>query len=507
MGFRFLPIFLFLCLAGQYAKSQLAESETDSTKTEFYYNAEKCAEDLLYLHKKLQDAHPCLYCYTDSVTVQSQFDLLSNNLQKESSRHDTQLTETAFTLLVKEYLAVIQDGHLDANNHVALNRYIYNKGRFFPLQLLFADGQVYIKHDFSGFLDAAALGARITSINGVPVETIVASMFKASSADAGIQIYKMRQLENLERFSIYYWMMYGPADTYTLTYTMADNQALTTSLPGITAREIIKANEKLSAEPRLHINNAASIAYMDINSFEGVSKKPQNGLFWKFLENSFKKINQDNIGSLIIDLRDNPGGMIYHAHLLLNYISPENIESAFQIKSSYLLKESKSSSLLEFLQRNFDKGSYAAKIARTPVGRYIPFSSRSHFIANEKLKFKGKVYLLVNGNTFSAAGLFTKYFKEHNLGIVLGEECGASPSFSFGNTLLVNLPNTGVQVYLPTAIVSNDTLHNYQNRGIMPDIDICRDIAAEAKNEDSVLKQVFELIGKDHPQLVSSNGN
>jgi hypothetical protein len=507
MGARFLPIFFFLCLIGQHAKSQLAQSEADSSKTEQLYDAEKCAEDLLFLHKKLQDAHPCLYCYTDSIQVQDHFIALSDSLTKKANVEHAQLTETRFTVLVKEYLAIIQDGHLDANNHAALFRYIQSKGRFFPLGLLFEEGQAYIRQDFSGYLDSASLGARLIAINGVPVETIVSTMFKTTSADAGIQIYKTRQLENLERFSIYFWMMYGGTSTYSITCSTVLNQIVTISLPGITAREIILANEKQTIEPRLHITKEASIAYMDINSFEGISKKPHSGNFWKFLEDSFKRINQADIETLIIDLRDNPGGMIYHAHLLLNYISPQNIESAFQIKSSFLLKESKSPGLLGFLQRNFDKKSYAAKIAHTPVGRFIPFSSRSHFIANNKLKFKGKVYLLVNGNTFSAAGLFTKYFKEHNLGVVLGEECGASPSFSFGNTLLVNLPNTGVQVYLPTAIVSNDTTHNYHNRGIMPDIAICRDIAAEAKNQDSVLKQVYELIRNDHQQLITSNGN
>jgi C-terminal processing protease CtpA/Prc len=288
---------------------------------------------------------------------------------------------------------------------------------------------------------------------------------------------------------------------------LEDATLLTVSLQGISAREIILINEKMATKPDLLIKTDASIAYLDINSFEGVFKKDDVTYFWKFLENSFRKISQNKVKSLIIDLRDNPGGMIYNAHLLLNYISPENIESAFQIKSSHLLKENKKHGISGFFQRNFDRNSYAAKIAHTPVGRFIPFSSKSHFVANENLKFKGKIYLLVNGNTFSAAGLFTKYFKEHQLGKVVGEECGASPSFSFGNTLLVSLPNTGVQVYLPTAIVSNDTLHNYHNRGILPDILLQRNIMAEIKNEDSVLKQIYELIEKDHTQVVTNNGH
>lgn len=505
MGTKLIPIFLLLYLIVQHAKSQPTMYEADSSRTEYYYNADKCAEDLLYLHNKLQDAHPCLYCYTDSTSIQNYFTALTDSLQKANEFNHTQITETAFTVLVKEYLAIINDGHLDANNQDALFRYIHNKGKFFPLQLLFEKGQAFITQDHSGNLKKEAIGTQLISINGVPVDAIISRMNKVTSADAGIQIYKTRQLESLERFSIYYWMLYGAYDKYTVTYASADNE-VTTQIQGITAREIIQVNEKLPTEPTLTVDNEASVAYMDINRFEDITKKQHTFYFWKFLENSFKEINENEVKTLIIDLRDNPGGMIYHSHLLLNFISPENIESAFQIKSSYLLKRSKRQGLLSLLQRSFDKKSYAAKIAHTPVGRFIPFSSKSHFIANKKLKFKGKVYLVVNGNTFSAAGLFTKYFKEHNLGLVVGEECGASPSFSFGNTLLVSLPNTGIQVYLSTAIVANDTVHTYNNRGIMPDIALPRNIAAEANNEDSVLKQVYELVRKDNPQLISSSG-
>ncbi len=507
MGAKLIPIFLFLCSMSWYAKAQLPAHEKDSSKTEYYYELDKCAEDLLFLHTKLQDAHPCLYCYTDSATIQNKYSLLVDSLLKDLNSTRTQITANEFTILIKQYLAFINDGHLDAHNQYALFKYIQQKGKFFPLQLLFENGQAFIKQDYSDYLTPGTLGNRLVAINGIPIEVIAAAMYKATSADAGIQIYKTRQLENLERFSIYYWMLYGAQDTYTITYISAIGEQGSVSLPGITAREIIEANEKLANEPTLTIQTNGSVAYMDINRFEDISNKPRTLYFWQFLENSFKKINQNHVENLIIDLRDNPGGMIYHAHMLLNYISAQNIESAFQIKSSHLLKESKKQGLLDFLQRNFNKQSYAAKIAHTPVGKFIPFSSKAHFIANEKLKFKGKVYLLVNGNTFSAAGLFTKYFKQHNLGQIVGEECGASPSYSFGNTLLVSLPNTHVQVYLSTAIVSNDKEHTYYNRGIMPDIALKRNIDAEAREEDSILQQVYELILKNHQEFVSSTSN
>jgi hypothetical protein len=396
--------------------------------------------------------------------------------------------------MVKAYLAAINDGHLDAGNYTSLSRYIQNRGRFFPLALLFEGEHTYIHHDFSGFLDSTITGRQLLSINNRPISEILQQMYALSSADAGIRIFKTRQLESLERFNILYWMLYEPTDQYTIVY-QSDTSQITLHVPGITAKEIIFANNQQKTRPTFIQHTAISTAYMDINSFEGISDRNEVIHLWEFLDKSFKELNRHGTRNLIIDLRDNPGGMIYNAHLLLNYISQENIESDFQVKSSQLLKEMKKHGFMHFLLRNFDHRSYASKIAHTPAGNFIRFSSRDHFIVNEKLKFKGKVYLLVNGNSFSAAGLFAKFFKEHHLGTIAGEECGASPSFSFGNVVLLELPNTGLQVFVPTAIVVNDKSYITTGKGIMPDMPIHRIIEEEVKGRDTVLEQLLQTIG------------
>jgi hypothetical protein len=500
MAKRFLPTLLFVLLHQFTGYAQFVGSRQVNLEAQLRFDIGKCIKDLHYLNARLQDAHPCMYCYTDSLTVHQKFSSIIDSLEKRrDASYNERLTESEFTLMVKEYLSILKDGHLDAGNYSSLARYISNRGRFFPLQLLFESSKVYIHHDFSGYLDTTVIGMELLSINGVPVQTIAEKMYAISSADAGIDIFKTRQLENLERFNISYWMLYEPTDTYKITFKSGiDSTTYTQYVPGITAKEIMFVNEQQKNRPALRIHEMLSTAYMDINSFEGMSDKNEVVRFWQFLEKSFKEINKKKVQHLVIDLRNNPGGMIYNAHLLLNYISEENIASDFQVKSSQLLKETKNQSVFNFFLKNFDNSSYASKIAHTPVGSFIRFSSKDHFIANQRLKFKGKVYLMVNGTTFSAAGLFTKFFKEHNLGVIVGEECGASPTFSFGNVALFDLPHTGLQVYVPTAIVVNDKLHDYANRGIMPDIVINRIIAEEIKGEDSVLRQVMHMISNQN---------
>lgn len=492
---RFLHLLLVLLLFHFQGHTQLVGSRLANENAQTRYSTGKCTEDLLYLSAKLQDAHPCLYCYTDSLTLYNKFSGLLDSLEKRRNvSYYSQVTESEFTVMVKQYLASVNDGHLDAGNYNSLSRYILNRGRFFPLQLLFENQHTYIYDDFSGYLDSTIAGKELLSVNDHPVEEVLQKMHILSSADAGITIFKTRQLESLERFSILYWLLYEPTDQYKIAYR-SGLDTITEYVPGITAKDILHVNNLEKTRPALTLHEDISTAYMDINSFEGLSNKNEVIYLWQFLERSFKEINRKGARNLVIDLRDNPGGMIYNAHLLLNYISRENIESDFEVKSSRLLKEMKRFGLFNFLLRNFDNSSYASKIAHTPVGKFMRFSSRDHFIANEKLKFKGKVYLLVNGNTFSAAGLFTKFFKEHQLGTIVGEECGASPSFSFGNVVLLELPNTGLQVFVPTAIVVNDKTQSNNGQGIQPDVAINRIITEEVKGHDTVLEQLLESIG------------
>ncbi|QHT68473.1 hypothetical protein GXP67_18405 [Rhodocytophaga rosea] len=495
MATKFLRLLFIFILHWFTGYTQLVGSKQANENAQTRFETSKCIDDLLYLNAKLQDAHPCLYCYTDSLTLRQKFTSLLDSMERHrSSSYYAQLTESEFTVMVKAYLAAINDGHLDAGNYNSLSRYIHNRGRFFPLTLLFEGESTYIHHDFSGFLDSTVAGRQLISINNKPVSEILQQMYALSSADAGLSIFKTRQLESLERFNILYWMLYEPTDQYTIVY-QSDTSQVTVHVPGITAKEIILANNQQKTRPTLTLHAPISTAYMDINSFEGISERNEVMHFWEFVDKSFKELNRNGTQNLIIDLRDNPGGMIYNAHLLLNYISQQNIESDFQVKSSQLLKEMKKQGFMHFLLRNFNHRSYASKIAHTPAGNFIRFSSRDHFIANEKLKFKGKVYLLVNGNSFSAAGLFAKFFQEHHLGTIVGEECGASPSFSFGNVVLLELPNTGLQVFVPTAIVVNDKSCANTRKGIMPDMPINRMIEEEVKGKDTVLQQLLETIG------------
>ena len=55
----------------------------------------------------------------------------------------------------------------------------------------------------------------------------------------------------------------------------------------------------------------------------------------------------------------------------------------------------------------------------------------------------GDLYVLVGPETFSSAGMFAATVKDYQLGVLIGEETGATRQ-GFGETLSVRLPNSGL---------------------------------------------------------------
>lgn len=59
---------------------------------------------------------------------------------------------------------------------------------------------------------------------------------------------------------------------------------------------------------------------------------------------------------------------------------------------------------------------------------------------NPRHRFKGKVYLLTDARTYSAAQMFAQYCKELGIGLTAGRPCGGYSSISSGNGQFIELP-------------------------------------------------------------------
>ena len=110
--------------------------------------------------------------------------------------------------------------------------------------------------------------------------------------------------------------------------------------------------------------------------------------------------------------------------------------------------------------------------------------------------FGGRVYILMNGRSFSGVAEFTSIVKTNNRGKFIGEECGGG---YYGNTsgdeAMVGLPNTGITVRVPmikytmaVKKLSNDI------KGILPDYPFYITITDFVEKKDGQMEYALKIV-------------
>ena len=112
--------------------------------------------------------------------------------------------------------------------------------------------------------------------------------------------------------------------------------------------------------------------------------------------------------------------------------------------------------------------------------------------------FKGKVYVLINGRSFSATGETTSLIHYHKKAVFVGEECGSG---YYGNTsgfmVGVELPHTGIRVGVPLVRYTMAVEGYPKDRGIIPDYPYEATVEDVLANRDAVLYYAVGLARKN----------
>ena len=125
---------------------------------------------------------------------------------------------------------------------------------------------------------------------------------------------------------------------------------------------------------------------------------------------------------------------------------------------------------------------------------HFTYFEKKYFKPKEKTRFKGKVYILTSGNTFSAATIFCKTIGHQGNVTIVGEETGGG---AYGNNAWlipdIILPNTKVRFRLPLfrMVVDKDEV---KGRGVVPTVQVNPSVEAIRRNIDFKMEKVIEII-------------
>lgn len=451
-------------------------------------------KDYELFRKILEESHPSLYWYTPKDSVDYFFKTGAERL-KDS------LTESKFRNVLSYVLAQIRCGHTTVRASKDASRYSDRvRSWMFPLNIKAWPDTVMITSNLSRRDSNVTRGSLLKSIDNRPVSMIIDSMFRHISADGYNATHKYQSLSNSGVFRSMYGSLYDLKSRIPIEYIdtsgVLRKTQLSLGIPQIDTSRIRRVRQNplpkkerkklaLQGMRNMRIDTSINTAFLEINTFaSGNNLRP-------FFKKSFKKIRQQKIDNIVVDMRGNGGGSVILSNLLTKYISDQPFKIADTL---YAMK--RKSSYKNYMKNYFPNRLFLLFLTHKKAdGRYhFTHYENKYFKPKKKNQFNGTAYILIGGNTFSAATLFTKALVNQPDVVVVGEETGGG---AYGNSAWlipeVTLPNTKVRFRLPLfrLVIDKDA---QKGRGVIPEVEADPSVNAIRKNEDYKVRKVLEMI-------------
>lgn len=450
------------------------------------------AEDLRYdfklMRSALEEAHPGLYSYHSKPWMDSLFDATLKRI-------DTSMTEDEFLRFLMPVVAEIRCGHTQLYRPDAYEKWQKDSARMLPIDVHIINGKLYAEQCLTDSTKLPA-GAQILSINDIAMDTALPRLMDALSCDGYIHTSKERHLE--ESFALFdarFTSYYGEADTFRIALRKkgADKED-TVMIPAVHGKVITEQLEKMYPDYQknwrpVSYDRAGRIAVLSVRSFSAPDFYRAGMSYPRYLKKTFRKIRRQRVRDLIIDLRGNGGGAVEYAGQLYRYIARDTFRVIDRLRVT--TKDSRFSF-------NAVNGVYPdyENIVKTDSGFFLTghdFSLNVHRPARQS--FKRSVYVLIDGESFSATSMFCALAQYHHRAKFVGEETGGTYEGCNGSnyTHLV-LPGSRLMIRIPIAKIITAVKAPEHGRGIMPDYPVALSVDDLGTKTDPVLREALRQI-------------
>lgn len=483
--------------------------------------------DVDYLYRVLQRNHPQLYWYISKKELDYKFDSLKASITQP-------MTSREFYYRLSPVVTSIKEGHTQLKQVTrsfkkeeadSLRIEQFGLTPFSKMKFAIFDNRLFIIKNKS-WNKSIQSGTELLKINGTDVPVLLDKFRSTITADGFVKTFKDRSVAN--RFPRFAYYNYDFSDslscliryndtlkTVVLHRAMPRDTAKVKDMPKVkrvkqtsaqrdSARNERKRRELLgfdSSDSTFSKNLSflgadKSIALMKLNDFVG-------GKYSKFYKQSFEKMDSMKVQTLIIDLRDNPGGRESEIRNLYSYL----VDSTFRFSQKSEITSNRS-----MLVTAYFKGTpwfvvpfitpfypfwalYAIKnTSRGDDGKlYFKISKKENKPSSPH--FKGSVYVLINGSSFSASCLLSSNLKGKGRAIFVGEETGGA----FNGTVAGRmpdfvLPNSKLKIRVGLLCMKPVYQTNVEGRGVIPDVTITPTLDDMLKENDPELNWVLKHI-------------
>ncbi len=475
---------------------------------------EKLKDDVDFAHSKLKELHPQLYWYISKKDLDYKFDSLKQTI-------DQPLTPIQFYFKLQPVIAQVREGHLS----LRIPRRKFTKKEIKVLETkkpMFSRFEYYVKGEHlyiiknKDSVENIKPGTEILAINTIPVADFMKkynSLISSDGFNTTFQPYFLKDVffnfytaENgFEDKATIQTLYKGEKKTYTLTRELKSKTDLAKDKEQEKRTQEKKVNDYVAFDNSYNRNfkfldKDSSIAYIKVKSF---SREYSD----KFYKNSFENIKKSDAKYLIIDVRNNYGGSLEEINNLYSYLAPEPY---------VLIKPSQVTSKITPLKTNYFRKSkpfqYALKSIFYPSfffsqafstykkdGKVYYKMKADKSTKPNKNAFNGKVFVLINGGSFSASSIITSKLKNDKRIVLVGEETGgANDGTVAGFYSYQKLPNSKIDLPIGLLLVQPNIEFTHTKKGVTPDITVTETMEDIIEKKDPQLEWVKKEIAKEN---------
>ncbi len=448
------------------------------------FSAQALKEDFRQLRFAITQFHAGAFLYTSEDSLKKVFDAY------EASLRDS-LTERQFRNQLLPITEAVKCGHAGISSSKARQKYFKKQPiKILPFELYYIDSQLVVMRNLSKD-STIKVGEIVTSIEGESTAAMIKKMFDANASDG----YNLtNRYYSFERgFQFEYTRHYTEKDTFQLQLMDSTKAIRNIRVASILTDSFLFAKPSLLKPIYKNKGNRFYLAEKDstIAVLDLVAERMTG--YRKFYKKSFKYLNNNKLDKLVIDLRGNGGGFMLNPGELLSYLISEKdyVE---------VIREKRAVSIKKVLGRKTGVSFTEMFFPLIPQVKRVKGDSRFFHIKlffkpKKRHFYKGKIFVLTDGGTFSAASYIAAYLKKHQRATFIGSETGGSESGCSAFLMPhIELPNSKLQYRLPLYSVKHNTSPKLIGRGVMPDILIDYQKDNLLKMKDLEMEKVYQLI-------------
>ncbi|WP_162989980.1 S41 family peptidase [Chryseobacterium sp. 6424] len=476
--------------------------------------AEQLKDDVDFAYKNLQRLHPQLFWYIDRPELDHKFDSLKSTINQPLKPND-------FFWKLAPVIAEIKEAHLrlvplqKRLTQKEIRRLKNQRGLFSRFSYL-VDGSRLIVTDNPERVANMNTGTEILKINDLPVTEMLQKYRQLTNSDGENTTFQKYILAR--RWPTYFTTEYGISDSVKLVTKYCDTlhhfylkrEAITTKTrkkEEAAERKILNTEKgktkdynptTKSYNRELRFLSAdSSIAYMRIKTFSGRHSM-------KFYKESFSEIKKRGAKYLILDIRENFGGSLAEINNLYSYLVSDRFEfiKDIEVTSRTSMFEARYLSEFPLVLKPLAIVGYPFYLVGTALSvkkeddRFYLRNNGFFALKNPKDEhFSGKIYVLINGGSFSAASILPSKLKYEKKALLVGEETGgANDGTVAGRYAIKKLPSSKLPLPIGLMLIQPNIEFSHTKKGVVPHHEILPSSEDVLRKKDIQLEWVLNHI-------------